>query len=69
VLFLNPDDWVLFIRLGLIPATRPVTLINGSGVDLDAYPPAPLPQAPVLLLIARLLADKGCGSITKPHDG
>ncbi|MBK5965874.1 hypothetical protein CCR95_17770 [Thiocystis minor] len=59
VLFQNPDDRDLFVASGLVPPTLPVTLINGSGVDLAAYPPCPLPDEPVFLLIARLLVDKG----------
>lgn len=59
VMFQNPDDRDLFVAAGLAPPSLPVTLINGSGVDLAAYPPSPLPDEPVFLLIARLLADKG----------
>ena len=59
VMFQNPDDRDLFVAAGLVPPTLPVTLINGSGVDLAAYPPCPLPDGQVFLLIARLLADKG----------
>jgi glycosyltransferase involved in cell wall biosynthesis len=59
VMFQNPDDRDLFVRLRLVPSHVPLTLINGSGVDLSAYAPRPLPEALVFLLIARLLADKG----------
>jgi glycosyltransferase involved in cell wall biosynthesis len=59
VFFQNPDDHQLFAREGLLPEGVPVTLINGSGVDLHYYAPVPLPDTPVFLLIARLLADKG----------
>jgi glycosyltransferase involved in cell wall biosynthesis len=59
IFFQNPDDRELFSQAGLLPEDTPVTLINGSGVDLDYYAPVPLPDAPVFLLIARLLADKG----------
>lgn len=59
VMFQNPDDRDLFVASGLVPPGLPVTLINGSGVDLAAYPPCPLPDELVFLLIARLLADKG----------
>src|SRR5690606_38248332 len=34
-------------------------VVNGSGVDLRQYQPAPLPAATHFLLIARLLGDKG----------
>ena len=33
--------------------------MNGTGVDLKIYPFTPLPSAPVFLMIARLLIDKG----------
>lgn len=59
VFFQNPDDYQLFTKEGLLPQRVPVTLINGSGVDLDHYAPQSLPATPIFLLIARLLADKG----------
>ncbi len=59
IFFQNPDDPKVFNAQGLLPDYVPVTLINGSGVDLEWYAPAPLPDAPVFLLVARLLADKG----------
>jgi len=59
IFFQNPDDRSMFERYGLVPRDVPVTMINGSGVDLDWYRPQPLPEQPVFLLVARLLADKG----------
>ena len=59
VFFQNPDDREEFLGRGLLALDAPVTLINGSGVDLAWYAPQPLPQEPRFLLIARLLADKG----------
>ncbi len=59
VMFQNPDDRALFVKAGLVPRNLPTTLINGSGIDLTAFAPAPLPQSPVFLLVARLLLDKG----------
>lgn len=59
VLFQNPDDRDAFARLQLVDAARS-RVVNGSGVDLERFAPAPLPDGPVtFLLIARLLADKG----------
>lgn len=58
VIFQNPDDRDLFTQKGLITAEK-TALVNGSGVDLDHYAPAPLPAEPVFLLIARLLREKG----------
>ena len=59
ILFQNPDDRDHFRALGLLPADRPVTIVNGSGIDLDHFAPAPLPDRPVFLMISRLLGDKG----------
>lgn len=61
VFFQNPDDRDLFRKLGLLPAQVPDTVVSGSGVDVQAFSPAPLPSRNRLtfLLIARLLGDKG----------
>lgn len=60
VFFQNPDDQALFERLGLIRGPEQAVMINGSGVDLDAFRPVPLPRGELsFLLIARLLRDKG----------
>lgn len=57
--FQNPDDRGEFRRLGLLPPSLPTLLVNGSGVDVDHFSPAPLPAGASFLLIARLLKDKG----------
>jgi glycosyltransferase involved in cell wall biosynthesis len=59
VFFQNPDDEQFFRETKLIPANVNVIRINGSGVDLDKFQPAPLPSQAVFSLIARLIADKG----------
>ena len=60
VFFQNPDDERLFRQLGLLPASIPSVVVNGSGVDVAQFPVQPLPAgAPVFLMIARLLGDKG----------
>ncbi len=59
VLFQNPDDLNEFVARGILPRDKTV-LINGSGVELQRFTPAPLPtQAISFLLIARLIAEKG----------
>jgi glycosyltransferase involved in cell wall biosynthesis len=55
----NPDDRALFERAGLLRAPEQAVLINGSGVDLEAFAPAPLPRPPSFLLLARLIGEKG----------
>jgi|TARA_R110000851_G_scaffold175556_1_gene321895 glycosyltransferase involved in cell wall biosynthesis len=60
IFFQNPDDRADFQRLGLLPNNVPVVVVNGSGVDVEAFSPTPLPKKPLrFLLIARLLGDKG----------
>lgn len=58
VFFQNNDDRSEFIRLGLIEAEKTV-IINGSGVNLEKFKQAPLPEQPAFLLIGRLIRDKG----------
>lgn len=60
VFFQNPDDERLFRARGLLPARVPAVVVNGSGVDVDAYAQASIPAGPLIfLMIARLLGDKG----------
>lgn len=64
VFFQNPDDMAVFLRDGLV---RPedAERLPGSGVDLVRFSVQPLPvnpeDAPVFLLVARMLWDKGVG--------
>jgi glycosyltransferase involved in cell wall biosynthesis len=59
VFFLNPDDMNEFRRKGILHPQTNAVLLNGIGVDLKHYSPSPFPNAPVFLLLARLLEDKG----------
>ena len=59
VIFQNPDDRITFDELGLLKGAGKVGIVNGSGVDLQQFQVCPLPEKPVFLLVARLLADKG----------
>jgi glycosyltransferase involved in cell wall biosynthesis len=58
VFFQNPDDRALFVDSGIVDENK-TCLINGSGVDIGHYSPAARGSAPVFLMIARLLRDKG----------
>lgn len=59
VIFQNPDDLRSLAKVADLPDSR-VTMIRGSGVDLERYISQPLPGGvPVVVLAARLLADKG----------
>jgi len=59
VIFQNPDDQALFRRLRLLPRGQRTAIVNGSGVDLEYFSPAPTPEKTSFLMIARLLRDKG----------
>jgi glycosyltransferase involved in cell wall biosynthesis len=60
VFFQNPDDEQLFRSQGILSAGVPSVVVNGSGVDIAAFAQQPLPGgAPVFLLMARLIGDKG----------
>jgi glycosyltransferase involved in cell wall biosynthesis len=60
VFFQNVDDAALFRQLGILGLRTPNVVLNGSGVDLLKYTPAPLPSGPLsFLMIARLLGNKG----------
>lgn len=59
VVFQNPDDRDDFIAAGCLADPGKVRMVNGSGVDLDHFRPAPPPDAPHFLMIARLLKSKG----------
>jgi glycosyltransferase involved in cell wall biosynthesis len=59
VIFQNLDDRATLTKLAHLPDSK-VVMIRGSGVDLAQYGHTPLPLGvPVVLLAARLLADKG----------
>ena len=59
VIFQNADDLRRLAKLAHLPAAN-VAMIRGSGVDLARFAHVPLPGGvPVVMLAARLLADKG----------
>jgi glycosyltransferase involved in cell wall biosynthesis len=65
VIFQNEDDRESFVRAGLVEANR-TKLIRGSGVDLEAFKPAPLPSGDFVALVpSRLLWDKGVGEFVE----
>lgn len=59
VIFQNPDDAAVFRRLRLVSPGQQITVVNGSGIDLDQFRPSPLGAGRVVLLIARLVEAKG----------
>lgn len=56
--FQNQDDRSEFTKRRLIPEAKTL-ILNGSGVDLERFQVAPLPNEPTLLFIGRLIKDKG----------
>lgn len=68
VFFQNQDDLDTFVRAGLVPAAL-VERLPGSGVDLTRFLPVPLPEnapeAPLFVMIARMLWDKGVGEFVE----
>jgi len=68
VFFQNLDDMTIFVQAGLVSADR-CERLPGSGVDLSRFAVAPwperVPDAPVFLLVARLLWDKGVGEFAE----
>lgn len=61
VFFQNDEDRDLFVERGLVRAEQ-ARLLPGSGIDLDRFAASNYPKdgtAPVFLMIARLLRDKG----------
>ncbi len=59
VIFQNPDDRDEFSKLNLLPKHLMPSVVNGSGVNTQEFSQAPLPVAPIFLMMARLLVDKG----------
>jgi glycosyltransferase involved in cell wall biosynthesis len=60
VFFQNSDDEEFFRCSGILKKSTPSCVVNGSGVDLSSFEVVRLPAgAPVFLMIARLLGEKG----------
>ncbi|CAN5658169.1 glycosyltransferase family 4 protein [soil metagenome] len=65
VIFQNGDDRDEFIRSGAVEPER-AELIRGSGVDCEQFAPRPEPPGtPVVMLVARMLWDKGVGEFVE----
>lgn len=60
VFFQNPDDRALFSSLRILKGDASSVVVDGSGVDIESFSPAPFPTGPTsFLMIGRLLGDKG----------
>lgn len=65
VIFENTTDQQYFIQEKLVPETR-TWLIEGVGVDAEHFHPTPQPPGvPVVVLPARMLWDKGVGTLAE----
>lgn len=60
VFFQNQDDLKVFTDFRILPESKAV-MLNGSGVNIEKFHSAPLPQEPAFLCISRLIRDKGVG--------
>lgn len=57
--FQNKDNVATFIDYKLINKSQALAIINGSGVDINFFTPAPFPKKISFLMVARLINDKG----------
>ncbi len=56
--FQNDDDLGVFLKHRIITKDKAV-ILNGSGVNLEKFPPVPQPEDFAFLCISRLIRDKG----------
>lgn len=59
VIFQNPDDQKFFTDGKIVSPRVPSHRVHGSGVNTEHFAKAPLPEAPIFLMVGRVLADKG----------
>ncbi|ASK89166.1 glycosyltransferase family 4 protein [Sphingorhabdus sp. SMR4y] len=60
VVFQNRDDLALFRDRTILSAAAQTRVVDGSGIDLDRFARAPLPDGPLrFVLVARMIASKG----------
>lgn len=56
----NSDDRPDMLKAGIVTPESPVVQVPGSGVDVERFAHAPIPDGPVhFLMIGRLMGDKG----------
>lgn len=60
VFFQNNDDRKTLVDAGLLKDEQ-IVMIHGSGVNLEKFSVAPMPEIPTFLYIGRLIKDKGVG--------
>lgn len=60
VIFQNPDDRDTFVSRRLLPRAK-CRLVNGSGVNMQKFSPAPYPERITFFMLSRMLRSKGVG--------
>lgn len=58
IIFQNPDDLNEFCERKLAKREK-CSVVNGSGVNMEHFAPAPLPDKPAFFMLSRLLKSKG----------
>lgn len=58
VMFQNGDDVEDLVRDGYLPK-RKTAVVNGSGVNLNRFKRFEIPEAPVFLMVSRIIKEKG----------
>lgn len=58
VIFQNPDDAAQLVGMGCLDENK-TELVNGSGVNMERFSKAPLPDETVFLMVSRIIREKG----------
>lgn len=58
VIFQNPDDIRELVAQHYLPENK-TALVNGSGVNMNRFQRAELPENPVFLMVSRIIREKG----------
>ena len=58
VMFQNSDDVEDLVKDGYLPKEK-TAIVNGSGVNLDRFKKSVIPEAPVFLMVSRIIKEKG----------
>lgn len=58
VIFQNPDDMQQFVSEKLVKNSK-CRLVNGSGVNMEQFVPAPFPDTVTFFMLSRVMASKG----------
>jgi glycosyltransferase involved in cell wall biosynthesis len=61
----NQDDLETLVKTGCFSDSKKIRIIRGAGIDIHAFPVAPFPPEPPVIIacISRLLWDKGIGEL------